>query len=81
VTSHVSRFTKPCSKCGRPRDRKGRYCSECHAWYMRLWRRGEVGGGKVETRLTPEEWAGVQQARAAREAAAAEAPAPGRHRR
>jgi hypothetical protein len=48
---------------------------------MRLWRRGEVGGGKVETRLTPEEWAGVQQARAAREAAAAEAPAPGRHRR
>jgi hypothetical protein len=90
VTLHVSRLTifrsdgqRPCSSCGRPRDRKGqRTCTECHTNYMRRWRAGEVGGGKIDARLTPEELAGVLQARAAREAAAAEpAPAPGRHRR
>jgi hypothetical protein len=59
VKSDVSRESKPCSKCGRPRDRPGqRYCAECHAFYMRTRRRG-----MVEVLLTPQEWAAVKQLR------------------
>jgi NMD protein affecting ribosome stability and mRNA decay len=61
VITRVSRETKPCSRCGRPRDRKGqRLCRECHAENMRARRKG-----KVEVHLTPEEWAAVKAARQA----------------
>jgi hypothetical protein len=51
---------KACSRCSKPRDRKGqRYCSICHAAYMREWR-----AGQVTVLLTPEEWAGIQALRA-----------------
>lgn len=50
--------------CGKPRDRKGqRYCKTCHAAYMRDWRAGRAGSGKVQRRVTPEEWAAIEQAR------------------
>jgi len=29
-----------CSRCDKPRDRKGRYCAACHAAYQREWRKG-----------------------------------------
>ena len=58
--------------CGRPRDREGQsYRRDCHAAYMRAWRQG-----KLAVLLLPEEWAGLQAARAAaaagKNAAAAE---------
>ena len=28
-----------CSLCGKPRDRNGRYCRDCHNAYMREWRK------------------------------------------
>jgi hypothetical protein len=34
---------RPCSRCGRERDRDGqRYCSACQAAYMRDWRAKEA---------------------------------------
>lgn len=55
---------KPCSRCGRARDRgHGRYCRRCHNEYMRDWRAGLAGSGKIDVRLTPAEWAAVQAAR------------------
>jgi len=39
ASADVSRDTRPCSKCGGPRDRgKQRYCKKCHAEYMKTWR-------------------------------------------
>lgn len=32
-------ITKPCSVCGLPRMREGRYCLICAAAYMREWRK------------------------------------------
>lgn len=50
---------KPCSKCGRPRDRKGqRYCGECHAADMRARR-----AGMINMLVTPEEFNRIRQAR------------------
>lgn len=31
--------TNLCSSCKKVKDRKGRYCSKCHAAYMREWRK------------------------------------------
>lgn len=51
---------KGCSKCGKPRDRENqRYCTACHAGYMRDWR-----AGKVHVLLTPQEWEAIQAIRA-----------------
>ena len=36
-------MNKPCSSCGGARDRPGqRYCSGCHAAYMRRWNAARV---------------------------------------
>jgi predicted amidophosphoribosyltransferase len=52
---------KACSRCGRPRDRKGqRYCKRCHAQYQRDRR-----AGMIEVLLTLQEWEDVKQRRAA----------------
>jgi RNA polymerase subunit RPABC4/transcription elongation factor Spt4 len=51
---------KACSRCGRPRDKKGqRYCRLCHAQYCRDRR-----AGMVEVLLTVEEWERVKERRA-----------------
>lgn len=64
MITNVSRETKTCSRCGRPRDRKGqRLCRECHASNMRALRRG-----MVSVLLTPDEWAAVKAARQAKTA-------------
>lgn len=57
----VSRETvfgqKTCSCCKwRPRAKNQRYCPECHAEYMREWRRKRT--------LSQDEWLMVQAARA-----------------
>jgi hypothetical protein len=38
---------KPCSICTEPHNRNGRYCRDCHAAYMREWRKSHP--------LTPEQ--------------------------
>jgi len=47
--------------CGQPRDREGqRYCSRCHAAYMRDWREAR--------KLSDDEWALIRAYREAKEA-------------
>lgn len=41
-----------CSRCGQPRDTEARYCRDCHAAYMRKWRRWQ----KRETSRVTHGW-------------------------
>lgn len=44
LTAHPDEPDVPlCSKCGLSNDRAPqRYCSVCHTFYQRSWRRGEI---------------------------------------
>ena len=65
---HVSRGTgtgdKACSRCGRPRDRRGqRYCRACQAIYA-----AEYRAGRFYVLLTAEEFAELKARRRSRSA-------------
>lgn len=48
---------KICSKCRGEHDRDGRYCADCHAAYMRHWRRLNPIEGEAKARDTARSYA------------------------
>ena len=56
-------MSKFCSSCRRPNDRKGRYCADCHAAYMRDWRITNKLEGESRKRDTARSYANVYKKR------------------
>lgn len=54
----------PCSKCGQPHERAGqRYCADCHATYMREWRRTHSLNDEAKMRDNARSYAGTYKRR------------------
>lgn len=56
---------KPCSKCGSLHDRPQRYCADCHAAYMRKWRKAHPLSEEARKRDNARSYAGVMKRRGA----------------